>query len=106
MKKKIKGTEKKPRLYIFKSNKHIYAQLIDDASSQTITIISSNSINIKKNHPQLNKNCITAKVIGYHVAEKCQQLGITQIVFDRGSQLYHGHIKALADATREKGIEF
>nr|QCI05712.1 ribosomal protein L18 [Cryptopleura ramosa] len=105
MKKKIKGTLKRPRLYVFKSNKHIYAQLIDDYNNKILTSSSSLSINIKedKNH---YANCETAKIIGKNIAIKLRKKGISQIIFDRGNKIYHGKIKALAEATRNEGINF
>lgn len=105
MKKKIKGTLKRPRLYIFRSNKHIYAQLIDDHNNKILTSSSSVSKDIKNN---INNyvNCEAAKMIGKSIAIKLKNKGINQIIFDRGNKIYHGKIKALADATRNEGIEF
>nr|YP_009391907.1 ribosomal protein L18 [Acrosorium ciliolatum]ARW60051.1 ribosomal protein L18 [Acrosorium ciliolatum] len=105
MKKKIIGTLKRPRLYVFKSNKHIYAQLIDDHNNKILTSSSSISKDIKNN---INNyaNCETAKIIGKNIAIKLKEKGINQIIFDRGNKIYHGKIKALAEATRNEGINF
>nr|QCI08593.1 ribosomal protein L18 [Spermothamnion repens] len=101
MKKKVLGTQKKPRLYIFKSNKHIYAQVIDDFNSKIITSSSTISKEIKK-----LANCTTSKLVGKHIASAIKEKGIYEVVFDRGNNIYHGQVKALADATREEGINF
>nr|YP_009296342.1 ribosomal protein L18 [Sebdenia flabellata]AOM65277.1 ribosomal protein L18 [Sebdenia flabellata] len=105
MKKKIKGTQDRPRLYIFKSNKHIYAQIINDIEHIIITSSSSNSPKVK-NKTKVYANCEIAKIIGKDIAAKSKQKGITKIVFDRGQKLYHGQIKALAESVREEGIIF
>lgn len=104
MKKKIKGTPIKPRLYIFKSNKHIYAQIIDDTNHKVITSSSTISKDIRDSISSCN--CKTASKVGKDIAEKSKQQGITQVIFDRGRSIYHGKIKALADAAREEGIIF
>jgi len=103
--KKIQGTSTRPRLYIFKSNKHIYAQLIDDTTHKIITSISTISKEIKEDI-QSFANCKNAAIIGKHIAIKSKEKGIKQIVFDRGKNLYHGKVKALAEAARKEGIEF
>ena len=95
----------KYRIYIFKSNKHIYAHIIDDNTNQVITSSSTISKEIK-NNKQLKKNCKTATVVGKNIANKLKKLGIERIVFDRGTNIYHGQVKALAEATREEGIIF
>nr|QCI07919.1 ribosomal protein L18 [Pleonosporium borreri] len=101
MRKKILGTLQRPRLYIFKSNKHIYAQLIDD--SKHITLASTSSIKQTNNK---YATCETAKTVGKIIADKIKKQGFIEVVFDRGHNIYHGKIKALADATREEGINF
>lgn len=103
IKKKIIGTENCPRLYIFKSNKHLYAQLIDDQKKQIIATSSTISPEIK-NNKTVFRNCITAKLIGQQIAVKSKAKGLKQVIFDRGKNLYHGQIKVLADAIREEGI--
>nr|QCI08784.1 ribosomal protein L18 [Sphondylothamnion multifidum] len=101
MKKKIIGTSTRPRLYIFKSNKHIYAQLIDDLNNKILASSSTISKDIKK-----FANCETAKIVGKKIANEIKAKGLNQIVFDRGDNIYHGQIKALADSTRKEGINF
>nr|QCI06045.1 ribosomal protein L18 [Delesseria sanguinea] len=101
MKKKLKGSLNKPRLYIFKSNKHIYAQVIDDYNNKILASISTISKTINK-----LANCEVAKEIGKNIAQQLKKQNINKIVFDRGHNIYHGQIKALAEATRQEGIEF
>nr|QCI06939.1 ribosomal protein L18 [Halydictyon mirabile] len=96
--KKIQGSLNKPRLYIFKSNKHLYAQIIDDYNRRIIT--SSSTISNKF------ANCQSAAFVGKNIADKLRSKGITEIVFDRGKNVYHGKIKSLAEATRKQGINF
>nr|YP_009300490.1 50S ribosomal protein L18 [Campylaephora sungminbooi]AKU47409.1 50S ribosomal protein L18 [Campylaephora sungminbooi]ALN11856.1 50S ribosomal protein L18 [Campylaephora sungminbooi] len=103
IKKKIRGTEDYPRLYIFKSNKHLYAQLIDDYNKHIIATSSTISPEITNNQT-LFRTCKTAQLIGKNIAIKSKAKGIQKVVFDRGNNLYHGQIKALADAVREEGI--
>nr|QUE28479.1 ribosomal protein L18 [Porphyrostromium boryanum] len=102
---KIHGVEARPRLTVFKSNQHIYVQVIDDTKQITLISSSTQEAHIKK--VILNgKNCDAAKVVGESIGEKMIELGITNIVFDRGGKLYHGRIKILADAVRSKGLQF
>nr|ARW64205.1 ribosomal protein L18 [Chondria sp. (in: red algae)] len=93
------------RLYIHKSNKHIYAQIIDNQNNKVIISSSTLSKAIKEHSGSL-KNCKTAKAVGENIAMKLKQLGIEKVVFDRGKNIYHGQVKALANATRENGIIF
>nr|YP_009314783.1 Ribosomal protein L18 [Neoizziella asiatica]SCW23238.1 Ribosomal protein L18 [Neoizziella asiatica] len=105
MKKKIKGTLNRPRLYVFRSNKHIYGQVIDD--SQNKILITKSSLLFYKNNPsQGSANCSAATLVGKLIAEDCLKHGINKVVFDRGNKLYHGRIKALAESARQEGIEF
>jgi large subunit ribosomal protein L18 len=99
IRRKLAGTEQRPRLNVYRSLNHIYAQVIDDQSGQTI--VSASSIKLKT-----GGNVAAAKEIGKVVAEKAVEKGIKKVVFDRGGYLYHGRIKALADAAREAGLEF
>jgi len=99
---KIKGTEKYPRLSIFRSNKYIYAQLIDDLNGKTLVSVSDIKIN-KKN--KLNKT-EKAKEIGFSLAKKAINNKIKKIIFDRGGYKYHGRIKAVAEGAREGGLKF
>jgi large subunit ribosomal protein L18 len=99
---KISGTQERPRLAVFRSVKHIYAQVIDDAAGRTLAAASSN----EKGASITGGNVAGAKEVGRLVAERAKEKGIKSIVFDRGGYLYHGRIKALADAAREAGLEF
>ena len=103
IRKTISGTAERPRLCVFRSNKEIYAQLIDDASGKTITSVSSRDKNIASE--QANK-VDTAKLVGKAVAEKAAKSGVEAVVFDRGGYLYHGRVKQLAEGAREGGLKF
>jgi len=98
----VRGSSERPRLAIFRSLKHIYAQVIDDHSGRTIVAASSND----KQSAISGGNLAGAKAIGKLVAERAIEKGIKQVVFDRGGYLYHGRVKALAEAAREAGLEF
>jgi len=98
---RVRGSAERPRLAVFRSLKHIYAQIIDDASGCTLAAASSS----EKNGPN-GGNVAGAKQIGQLIARRAKEKGIRKIVFDRGGYLYHGRIKALADAAREAGLEF
>lgn len=100
---KLAGTAARPRLNVFRSNKHIYAQLIDDVSS--VTIVSASTLD-KEVSLDGTGNIDAAAKIGELVAKRALEKGISNIVFDRGGYLYHGRVKALADAAREAGLEF
>ncbi len=99
----LKGTSATPRLCVFRSNKAIYAQIIDDETRTTLVSASSldKSLKIKN-----GSNVEAAKVVGKSIAEKAKKAKITKVVFDRGGYLYHGRVAALADAARENGLEF
>ena len=99
---KVTGTAERPRLAVFKSLKYIYAQLIDDAAGKTIASASSRD----KDSGAKGSNAAAAKAVGALIARKAKDKGVKQVVFDRGGYLYHGNIKALADAARENGLEF
>ena len=105
MKQSIRGTLERPRLYIFRSNKHIYAQIIDDTQNK-ILLAKSSLVCKSKDHVQKYATCATSMQVGKLIAEDCLQRGITQVVFDRGNKLYHGRIKALAESARQAGIKF
>ncbi len=100
---KMQGTPERPRLNVYRSLNHIYVQVIDD--SQGVTLVSASTFG-KKPKTRLGGNVAAAKEIGKLVAERAQEKGIKKVVFDRGGYLYHGRIKALADAAREAGLEF
>jgi len=105
MKKQIIRQKNQPRLYVFRSNKHIYAQVIDDNNNITITTSSSLCPKLKTQISS-SATCDTARIVGQDIASKLKEKGISKIIFDRGKRIYHGRIKALADATRDSGIKF
>ena len=102
IRKNISGTSTRPRLSVFRSNKQIYAQVIDDVKGVTITSASSN---VKDSTQKVNKTD-QAKLIGKEIAENASKAGIKEVVFDRNGYLYHGRVKALADSARENGLKF
>jgi large subunit ribosomal protein L18 len=102
IRKKLRGTPERPRLAIFRSVAHIYAQVIDDSKGVTLAAASST----EKSDLKTGGNVEAAKAIGKRVAERAKEKGIDKVVFDRGGYLYHGRVKALADAAREAGLEF
>jgi large subunit ribosomal protein L18 len=99
---KIAGTPERPRLAVFRSVKHIYAQVIDDVAGRTLAAASSN----EKGAEFDGGNVAGAKEVGRMVAARAREKGISRVVFDRGGYQYHGRVKALADAAREGGLEF
>lgn len=105
MKKQTIKQKNKPRLYVFRSHKHIYAQVIDDSQNKTITTSSSLCPQLKTKIIS-TANCETATIVGQDIANKLKNKGIDTVVFDRGNKIYHGRIKALAEATRHAGIKF
>ena len=105
IRKKVTGTADRPRLAIFRSDKHIYAQAIDDGSGQTVAHASSLDAELKGSVKR-GGNVDAAKVVGGAIAARLKDKGIEDVVFDRGGYLYHGRIKALADAAREAGLKF
>lgn len=101
---KVAGTAERPRLNVYRSVNHIYTQVIDDASGKTL---ASASTIVKKGEAKKNGgNIAAAQEVGKLIAERAQAAGVKKVVFDRGGYLYHGRIKALADAAREAGLEF
>lgn len=103
LRRKVRGTSQRPRLSVFRSLHHIYAQVIDDTAGRTLASASSNEKEAKLGE---GGNLQGAKVVGKLVAHRAQDHGVKQVVFDRGGYLYHGRVKALADAAREGGMEF
>jgi len=101
---KIKGTAERPRLFVFRSHKHTYAHLIDDSKGQTLATVTTEKLDGKK--LDRGAGVEAAKLVGKGIAEKAKGLGINGVVFDRGGVLYHGRIKAIADAAREGGLKF
>jgi large subunit ribosomal protein L18 len=102
IRRRVAGTQERPRLAVFRSLNHIYAQVIDDAQGFTLAAAASTEKDLKGK----GGNVEGAKLIGRKVAERAKEKGITKVVFDRGGYLYHGRVKALADAAREAGLEF
>lgn len=99
---KLAGTESRPRLAVFRSLNHIYAQLIDDEQGRTVVAAATTEKDLRGRGGNLEG----AKLIGKTVAERAKNKGITKVVFDRGGYLYHGRVKALAEAARQAGLEF
>ena len=106
IRKKMQGTIERPRLNVYRSVNHIYAQVIDD--SKGVTVVSASSLEtgkVGKKHVT-GGNVASAKQVGKTIAERAKEKGINQVVFDRGGYLYHGRVKLLADAARERGLQF
>ena len=103
IRKTVSGTVQRPRLAVFRSNKEIYAQLIDDVSGKTITAASSRDKDIDASKPSKIE---AAKLVGKAIAEKAVKAGVDTISFDRGGYLYHGRVKSLAEGAREGGLKF
>ena len=102
---KVQGTAERPRLNVYRSVNHIYAQIIDDAEGKTL-VSASTVLGKKASAKKAGGNVASAKEVGKTIATKAKEKGIKKVVFDRGGYLYHGRIKALADAAREAGLEF
>lgn len=101
IRRKVRGTAERPRLAVFRSVSHIYAQVIDDMQGRTLVSAASTG-----KDGGSGGNLAGAKIIGRLIAERAKEKGIQKVVFDRGGYLYHGRVKALADAAREAGLEF
>ena len=95
---KVKGTVERPRLVVFRSDKHIYAQLVNDTAQRTIVTVSDQGMSGKKSEKSVE--------VGKKIAEKAKAAGISKVVFDRAGYQYHGRVKAVADGAREGGLEF
>lgn len=102
---KVSGSKERPRLAVFKSGRHIYAQVIDDSTGETVAHASSLDPAVKA-EGKAGANVGTAKRVGKLVADRAKAKGIARVVFDRGGYIYHGRVRALADAAREGGLEF
>lgn len=102
IRKKVLGTQERPRLSVFKSNRHIYAQIIDDTKGTTLVSASS----MEEGFSDKNVSCEISKEIGLLIGKRAVEHGITKIVFDRGGYKYQGNIKMLADGAREGGLQF
>ncbi|MBT5875556.1 MAG: 50S ribosomal protein L18 [Candidatus Latescibacteria bacterium] len=106
VRKKINGTTERPRLCVFRSAKHIYAQVVDDGSGATLVSASTLSPDVKdKLGDEMDKSA-QSKVVGQVIGQKARDQGINTLAFDRGGYLYHGRVKALADGARESGLTF
>ena len=101
VRKNISGTKELPRLNVFRSNQEIYAQVINDETGTTLVSSSSRSLKLKN-----GGNVEAAKAVGKDIAEKCKKAKINKVVFDRGGYIYHGKVKALAEAARAAGLQF
>jgi large subunit ribosomal protein L18 len=105
IRKTLSGTPVRPRLAVFRSNKHMYAQIIDDAKGTTLVAASTLDVDGKKDLKS-GGNVAAAKAVGKLIAERAKAKGIAAVLFDRGGYIYHGRVKALADAAREAGLKF
>ena len=105
IRRKISGSEARPRLSVFRSTRHIYAQIIDDGKGQTLVAASTLSGELKDKLSGLKK-ADAAKEVGRLLAARAREKGISQVVFDRNGFIYHGRVKAVADSCRENGLEF
>jgi large subunit ribosomal protein L18 len=102
VRKNLRGTSTRPRLAVYRSNKYIYAQVIDDLEGRTVAAASSQEPDLRGERLNID----TAAKVGTLVADRAKEAGVTAVVFDRGGYKYHGRLKALADAAREAGLEF
>jgi large subunit ribosomal protein L18 len=105
VRRKISGTAERPRLNVFRSLRHVYAQIINDEVGHTLVSASTSESDLKKQIEGLNKTA-QARAVGKLLAERALAKGVTQVVFDRGGYQYHGRIKALAEGSREGGLDF
>ena len=106
VRKKIKGMPERPRLSVFKTARHIYAQIIDDTAANTLIDASSLSKEIRPQIERKGGNKEGAAVVGTHIAKRALEKGIKAVIFDRNGFIYHGRVKALAEAAREQGLDF
>ena len=106
LRRNLNGTSERPRLAIFRSNNHIYAQVIDDDAQNTLCAASTLDKDLKPTLRSGGASCDASIAVGELVAKRALEKGIQQVVFDRGGNLYHGRVKALADAAREAGLKF
>jgi len=105
VRRKISGTEARPRLCVFRSLNHIYTQVVDDSKSVTVAAASSRDADLR-GQLQGGGSVVAAKLVGKTIAERARSKGVERVVFDRGGYLYHGRVKALAEAAREAGLKF
>ena len=102
---RVTGKEERPRLSVFRSLKHIYAQVVDDATGRTLVSASTLDKQVRE-QASYGGNVAAAKVVGRVLGERAKKAGVTRVVFDRGGYEYHGRVKAVADAAREAGLDF
>ena len=100
------GNGARPRLSVYRSNNHIYAQVIDDNAQQTLCAASTIDKELKEESDKLSSNCNSSSLVGKLLAKRAIKKGIKQVIFDRGGKIYHGRVKALAEAAREAGLNF
>lgn len=105
IRRKVSGTPERPRLAIFRSNKHIYAQVIDDIAQHTLAAASTLDPDLKSELSS-GATCDASSAVGKLIAQRARDKGVEQVVFDRGGSIYHGRVKALAEAAREAGLNF
>ncbi len=103
VRKQVRGTQSRPRLSVFRSTRHVYAQVIDDVSGQTIASASTMEKDVRGGS---TANVSAAKAVGQRIGERAKAAGVTSVVFDRGGFRYHGRVAAVADGAREAGLEF
>jgi large subunit ribosomal protein L18 len=106
VRRKLSGTSERPRLNVFRSLNHIYAQVIDDSQGATLVAASSLDTSIRDSEKEDNGRISQASLVGKLIAERAKETGINEVVFDRGGYRYHGRVKALAEAAREAGLKF
>lgn len=106
IRKRVTGTTERPRLTVFRSNKHIYAQVVDDTVSRSLLTVSDLQKDLVEAVNAAESKVDRAKIVGAAVAKACLDKGISKVVFDRNGYLYHGRVSALADAAREGGLDF
>ncbi len=106
VRRKLQGTSDRPRLTVFRSNKSIYAQLIDDIKGHTLVTVSAHSPEITKGSTDKKTKVDISKEVGQLLAQKAKEKGVDKVVFDRGPYLYHGRVKALAEGARKGGLTF
>ena len=106
VRRKVRGTDARPRLCIYRSNKHVYAQVISDESGRSVAAVSTLSADVKSTVQQRTATVSAAKEVGQLIAKKCQEQGIQSVIFDRNGFLFHGRVRAVAEAAREAGLQF
>jgi large subunit ribosomal protein L18 len=106
IRKKIRGNSERPRVVVFRSNRHVYAQVVDDVGGKTIVGVNGSSKAVAEKVKQDRERFAESRVVGEELAKKAREKGITRIVFDRAGYRFHGRVKALAEAMRKAGLEF